>query len=565
MARVVRAHETRLQSLLLADEIRQSSDDLTRLGRTYVVTGDPVWKQHYEDVLAIRAGRRPRPTDYHRIYWDLVAGGEARPRPDGEAVAIGTLMDRLGFTAEETSKLAEAVRNSDGLVRLEVEAMNLVEGKDAQGAPLAQLDREAARTRAAALVHSGEYHRFKAAIMRPLDEFYVLLQVRTTETVSRYEADAALWSRVVLGALAFTIASVLALGFFAYRALVGGYAAVGAAMATVAEGDYQHAVPGRERSDEVGDMARRLEALQQGLIRAEEERRLREGVEQARARRAGTAAMADAFEATIGTIVGRLAASADELQSTARSMSETAAETTGRSADVASAASAASAHVESVASAAEELGASVDEIARQVEESATLARAAVSEAGRTAALIGDLSNSTTQVGDVVAMISAIAGQTNLLALNATIEAARAGEAGRGFAVVAAEVKELASQTARATDEISRQIGGIQDATRQAVAAIGGIGARIEEMSTVATTIASAVEEQGAATREIVRSVEQAASGTGGVTRNIAGVADAAGETGAAAAQVLGSASGLSRQAEHLGTEVARFLAEVRAA
>ncbi|WP_336486114.1 methyl-accepting chemotaxis protein [Methylobacterium nigriterrae] len=554
-----------MQSLLLADEIRQSSDDLTRLGRTYVITGDPVWKQQYQDVLDIRAGRKPRPVEYHRIYWDLVAGGEAKPRPDGETVPVGTLMERLGFSDQETGKLAEAVRNSDGLVKLEVEAMNLVEGKDAQGAPVARWDREQAQLRAAALVHSTDYHRFKAAIMRPLDEFYVLLQNRTSETVSRNESEAALWARVVIAALACTIASVLALGFFAYRALVRGYAAVGQAMAAVAEGDYGRAVPGRERSDEVGDMARRLEALQRGLIRAEEERRLREGTEQERARRAGTAAMADAFEAAVGTIVGQLAASAGELQSTAHAMSETAAETTGQSATVASAAAAASTHVGSVASAAEQLSASVGEIARQVEGSASLARAAVVEAGRTATLIGDLSSAATQVGDVVSMISSIAGQTNLLALNATIEAARAGEAGRGFAIVAAEVKELANQTTRSTEEIRRQIGGIQEATHQAVAAIGGIGTRIEEMSAVATSIASAVEEQGAATREIVRSVGQAAAGTGEVTANIAGVAGAAGETGTAAARVLASAAGLSHQSDHLGVEIARFLESVRAA
>ncbi|HEV7440492.1 MAG TPA: methyl-accepting chemotaxis protein, partial [Methylobacterium sp.] len=200
-----------------------------------------------------------------------------------------------------------------------------------------------------------------------------------------------------------------------------------------------------------------------------------------------------------------------------------------------------------------------------VEGSASLARAAVAEAGRTVDLVRDLSNAAMQVGEVVSMISAIAGQTNLLALNATIEAARAGEAGRGFAVVASEVKEPANQTTRSTEEIRRQIGGIQTATQQAVAAIGGIGTRIEEMSTVAGSIASAVEQQGAATQEIVRSVEQAATGTGAVTANIAGVAGAAGETGAAASEVLASASALSRQSEHLGGEVARFLASVRAA
>ncbi|GJE10097.1 MULTISPECIES: methyl-accepting chemotaxis protein [Methylobacterium] len=281
--------------------------------------------------------------------------------------------------------------------------------------------------------------------------------------------------------------------------------------------------------------------------------------------KAELAGLADAFEQTVGAVLGSVASAATELQATAASMSGIASETARQSTAVAAASNQAAANVATVAAAAEELGASVNEIGRQVAGSEELAGQAVTEAAQTAALVQELSEAVRKIGDVVAMISAIASQTNLLALNATIEAARAGEAGRGFAVVAAEVKELASQTARATEDITRQISRIQGATAGAVGAIDSIRHRIQEINGVASSIAAAVLEQGAATQEIVRNVTEAATGTGEVTSNVAGVASASEETGAAAAQVLTAASDLSRQSEHLGGEVTKFLSRIRAA
>ncbi|MCJ2096558.1 methyl-accepting chemotaxis protein [Methylobacterium sp. J-072] len=338
-------------------------------------------------------------------------------------------------------------------------------------------------------------------------------------------------------------------------------------MRNLASGDVDASVPYTDRTNEIGSIAAAVEASRENLVRT---RQLEEETLLARAsaeeqRKAGMRQMADAFEDAVGGIVGMVSSAATELQTTAQTMTVTAGETANQSGSVAAAAEQAAANVNTVAAAAEELGSSVQEIGRQVSGSSDLAQTAVGEADQTLQLVRALSQASSRIGDMVGLISNIASQTNLLALNATIEAARAGEAGRGFAVVATEVKELATQTARATEEISGQISQIQGVAGQAVAAIGSITTRIREINGVATSIAAAVEQQGAATQEIVRNVAQASTGTSEVTSNITGVARASEATGAAANQVLSAASELSHQSEHLNGEVLRFLATVRAA
>jgi len=283
------------------------------------------------------------------------------------------------------------------------------------------------------------------------------------------------------------------------------------------------------------------------------------------ARKVAMEKLADGFEAVVGKIVDRVSTTSMELESAAGSMSKTAETTQELSTAVASASEESSANVQSVASATDEMAASVNEISRQVVESSRIADEAVKQAERTDGRIADLSQAAGRIGDVIKLITAIAEQTNLLALNATIEAARAGAAGKGFAVVAQEVKQLAAQTAKATDEIRGQIAGMQTATQESVAAIKEIGETIGRISQIATTVAAAVEEQGASTQEIARNVQQAAHGTAQVTGNITEVTRGASETGSAASQVLQSAKGLANESNHLKMEVAKFLANVRAA
>jgi methyl-accepting chemotaxis protein len=284
-----------------------------------------------------------------------------------------------------------------------------------------------------------------------------------------------------------------------------------------------------------------------------------------REKRGALEKLASSFDSTVGVIVEAVSSASAELESAAGALTRAAESTQQLSTTVAAASEQASANVQSVASASEELAASVGEIARQVEDSSKIANEAVQQARSTDMRINQLSQAAGRIGDVVKLITSVAEQTNLLALNATIEAARAGEAGRGFAVVAQEVKALAAQTAKATDEIGTQITGMQTATGEAVVAIGEISATIERIAGISAAIAAAVEEQGAATREISRNVQQAAQGTTQVASNIVSVNAGASETGAVSSRVFSFAQSLSGESSHLKDEVGKFLETVRAA
>jgi len=358
---------------------------------------------------------------------------------------------------------------------------------------------------------------------------------------------------------------LVVLGVLVMRSLTGPLARITRATTDLADGQRNVQVPATGNTDEVGAMAQALLVFQGNLeeserLRIEREEAERQSVEQQRQSRLD---MASQFEDNVGSIVSSVSDAATGMQSSAQNLSETAKQTSVQSQTVAAAAEEASSNVQTVASAAEELSSSISEISRQVSQSTQIAGSAVAEVEGANEKVQGLADAANKIGEVVALITDIADQTNLLALNATIEAARAGEAGKGFAVVASEVKNLANQTAKATEDISSQIGGIQSATQDAVQAIGSIGGIINQMNEIASTIAAAVEEQGAATQEIARNVEQAAAGTGEVSSNITGVNQAAGDTGQSAEQLLSAAIGLSKQSEGLTREMQTFLDEVR--
>ena len=559
------AYENRYHSYLLADELRQSSDDLTRLGRTYVATGDASYKKQYLDILGIRNGEKPRPQAYNRIYWDFVAGGNVKPRPDGETVGLLTLMKRQGFTDGEFQQLEQAKKNSDGLVSLEVEAMNLVEGKDKDGKPLAAPD----RAKAIDLLHSKQYHVYKSQIMEPIDRFYTMLDARTQAMIDDDSSRSAFWQSVSVGLIGVLVLSVLALCAYIHRYVVHSLSKFEVTTRAFSAGDFEAAVEETGRRDEVGSVARSLQEFRDSMKRADELRRIQDEGRAAQAvaaqRGEETRKLADTFETSVGDIVRAISGASSDLERAGGTLTRTAESTRSLSATVATVSEEASANVQSVASATQEMAASVNEISRQVQESSRIANEAVQQAGRADSRIAELSEAAERIGNVVKLINDVAGQTNLLALNATIEAARAGEAGRGFAVVAQEVKALAAQTGKATDEIGTQISGMQAATQEAVGAISEIGQTITRVAEIAASIAAAIEQQGAATGEIARNVQEAAQRTTTVATRITEVNSCAGETGSASSNVLTSASQVASDGARLKAEVERFLTAVRAA
>ena len=563
------AEENRYQSYLLADELRQSSDDLTRLARTFVVTGEAFYEDQYWEVLAIRNGEAPLPLDYHRIYWDfLAADPAASPRPRADAPPLQARMRAAGFTDAEFAKLAEAQANSDGLVDLETVAMNAVKGRfreteggdfSRRGEPDFALARE--------LLHSPEYHKFKAEIMAPIDDFFIVMETRTEQAVVDATDRFELMTTLTLVAILLTLAVETLAYVVRRKTFLGPLFAVTAYMKALAAGrrDDDDGPPHIGRPDEIGDMAQSVETFRRALadnLKMQDERE-QEQREATRSRQTTIESVAEHLETSLGGGADSVAEAAVSMSESSRTLSRLSDDTRARAASADDAARTAAGEVEASAGAAEELSVSIQEIGGRVSDvAATIARART-ETEQTNDRVGSLAQAAGQIGKIVQLINDIAEQTNLLALNATIEAARAGDAGRGFAVVAAEVKSLAGQTTQATDEIAAAIDRIQTETDQSVEAIRAIAETVRTVDSIADAVAELVRQQQQATREIAGSMERAATSVSKMSQDIGDVSSAAGSAGDAASDLSGAIEKLSDEAGAIRAGLSEVVAELR--
>ncbi len=458
----------------------------------------------------------------------------------------------LADTPEEKALAKEAAASVEPLIKgIETDMVAMIQ-RHASDDELAGLD-DVIDGHGEAMIAA--LQKYEASMRSETDQTFDALH-GTTVTARNLTIATFVLGMGIMGFLTFAI----------IRSVVVPLHAMSGAMRRLAQGDTTVEIPARDRKDEVGEMAGAVEVFKDNKIEGDRLAAIQaseQEAKEARARRVET--LISQFDEAAAAALNTVAGAARQLESTAQAMSATATQTSQQAGIVANASDLASANVQTVAAAAEELSSSIAEISRQVSQSTAISAEAVAEAQRSDAQVRSLAEAAGRIGEVVQLINDIASQTNLLALNATIEAARAGEAGKGFAVVAQEVKNLANQTSRATEDISAQIGAVQSATHEAVEAIRRISETINRVNEIAAAIASAVEEQGAATQEIARNVQEASAGTAEVSSNIAGVTQSASQTGQSANDVLGAAENLASQADQLRRQVDGFLADIKSA
>ncbi|PHV38833.1 methyl-accepting chemotaxis protein [Janthinobacterium sp. BJB304] len=511
-----RVTETRYQSYLLADELRQSSDDLTRLARTYVVTGDARYEQQYLDILDIRNGKKPRPAHYERIYWDFVAAGVPVPASTGPAVPLAELMRKAGFSEQEFAKLREAQANSDGLVKTEVIAMNAVKGRFDDGSgnftKTGPPDLEMAR----AIMHDAQYHSNKAKIMQPVNEFLTLLDQRTGAAVQTAMSGTMAAYSVTVGVLLVSVMVSLLCLFLVYRHIKRSLDQAIATAQLIAGGDLSiDAVI--ERADEIGVLLHAMNTINANLTGLIGDIR------------SGTGEMSVAtHEIALGNadLSARTEAQASSLEETASSM-ETLTATVRQNA--------------SNAGEANQLAATASAVA--VQGGAVVAQVV--------STMGAIKESSSQIADIIGVIDGIAFQTNILALNAAVEAARAGEQGRGFAVVAGEVRSLAHRSAAAAQEIKTLIGA-------SVERVDAGSKLVDEAGRTMALVVESIQKVAAIMSEITSASHEQSAGISEVNQAVTQMDNITQQNAALVEQAAAAAESLQEQAQALIAAVAIF-------
>ena len=517
------AYNTRFVSSQLADELRQSSDDLTRLARTYVVSGDPMWAQQYQEVIDIRSGKKPRPAGYEQIYWDFRAANLKPPAAGRQGASTSvSLMDRMkavGFTAAELGKLEEAAANSDDLVKTETVAMNLVKGRYADGQGGFSKTGEPDLAQARELLHDANYHAFKAKIMKPVDEFFTLLDARTDAAVTTAYEQRSFWFGATLLLAALLSAAAMGSLWFAGRWIANRLGAephvVVATVRDVAQGNLALAIVNQSRDPHS------VMAELQGMVAS-----FSQSVTQVRSSAESVASASAQIAQGNNDLSQRTEQQASSLQETAASMDQLSA-TVSQNADN--------------AREANQLAASASVVAQKGGE----------VVGQVVNTMNEINASSKKISDIIGVIDGIAFQTNILALNAAVEAARAGEQGRGFAVVAAEVRSLAGRSADAAKEIKALIGASVGRVEHGSVLVNQAGSTMAEVVASIRRVTDIVREISAA------SVEQS-TGVTQVGTAITHMDQATQQNAALVEESAAAADSLKTQANQLVEAVAVF-------
>jgi methyl-accepting chemotaxis protein len=485
----------------------------------------------------------------------------------GSAIYKQAYLDGIAGYEEALAKAKAAVEADETLTRALGEAEAAIADWRANTADrqVALMEHPDTVNEARAIELTGVGARLNAALKKFSGEVAAYQNALSDQRFAEQQSAIGLTLTATLAGAALSLLIAILSGVALSRGVARPIVQLNGAMQSLAQGNLQTAVPVDARRDEVGQMAQTVLVFKESMLRNEELRQATEAAQRDREQRAERMMnLTRAFDQQVKGMVETLAGAARGMERTAAELTRTADVSSAESQTVAAAAQEAQAGVETVASASEELSASISEISRQVTNQASLAQSSVNAIELTTRNVTELSEASTKIGEVVRLINEIAEQTNLLALNATIEAARAGEAGKGFAVVASEVKNLANQTAKATEEIGAQVGGIQATTKGTVESIAAVGGQVRQMNDISSAVAAAVEEQNAATQEISRNVQQASEGTKGVTHSIELVSNEVAKTRAAAQSVAEAAKQMLGESEGLRTYIDTFLNEVRA-